>query len=80
MRDFARNDAIRPVMPQPVNAPSPELDAGMLAGAVAVAAVEDLAVVEHDGLEQAVLADVATSSPNSGLSTSSSGKRLAAGW
>jgi hypothetical protein len=36
----------------------PRLDAGVLAGAVAVAAVEDAALVEDDGLEQAVLADV----------------------
>jgi hypothetical protein len=56
------------------------LDAGVLAGAVAVAAVEDLSVAQHDRLEQAVLPESWTSSPNSGLSTSSSGKRAAAGW
>jgi hypothetical protein len=37
----------------------PRLDAGVLAGPVAVAAVEDLALVEDDGLEQAVLLQVA---------------------
>jgi len=34
------------------------LDAGVLAGAVAVAAVEDLALVEDDRLQEPVLADV----------------------
>jgi hypothetical protein len=34
------------------------LDAGVLAGAVPVAAVEDLALVEHDRLQEPVLADV----------------------
>jgi hypothetical protein len=42
------------------------LDAGVLAGAVAIAPVEDQAVVQDDGLEQAVLADVLDEFPELG--------------
>ena len=48
---------------------------------VAVAAVEDLALVEDDiGWSRPGSRMSSTSSPNSGLSTSSSGKGAAAGW
>jgi len=42
------------------------LDAGVAAGAIAVAAVEDQALVQDDGLEQAVGADVLDELPELG--------------
>jgi hypothetical protein len=54
--EVEREDVRGRALPAPVL--EPRLDAGVLAGAVAVAAVEDLAVADDDRLEQAVLPDV----------------------